>query len=33
MGGSLGVLLDDTHSLLKEVAEDSDAIFLGDEHD
>ena len=32
MSGSLGVLLDNANSLLEEVAEDSNAVFLGDEH-
>jgi hypothetical protein len=32
VGGRLGVLLDNADTLLKEVAEDSDAVFLGDKH-
>jgi hypothetical protein len=33
VGGRLGVLLHDTDSLLEEVREDSNAIFLWDKHD
>lgn len=33
MSSGLGVLLDHTNSFLEEVREDSDAIFLRDEHD
>ena len=33
MGRSFGVLLDDANSFLEEVAEDSNAVFLGDKHD